>query len=96
MKTVLNLKVENYNVVVTKETRTITNSNQVGNETGFTWSVSLNGVVKSFCTIVYNEQIYTPLQVASNAINWIANQEKTSKQRFAKADELKEKYLLIN
>lgn len=93
MKIVLDLKVENFNVIVREETRLTTINNQTFEEKGLTWSVYCDWNVLVFCTIVYNSNKYTAKHVASNGINWIANQEKTSKQRILKARELKDKYL---
>jgi hypothetical protein len=93
MKTVLDLKVENFNVIVREETSYSIINNQTYEEKGLTWAVYCDGNVLVFCTIVYNSNKYTAKYVASNGINWIANQEKTSKERFLKARELKDKYL---
>lgn len=93
MKRVLELSIEDYIVIVNEESRIATYSNQTIEENGLTWSVWLNGVVVVFSTIVYNSNVYNEKHVAKNGICWIANKEKTPKQRFAKYDELIQKYL---
>jgi len=93
MKTVLDLRVDNYNIIVTEQIGNLTCQNQTFEEIGYSWSVTLNGIVQVFCTIVYNPNVYNAMDVASNAINWIANQEQTSKQRFEKACQLRAKLM---
>jgi hypothetical protein len=93
MKTVLNLKVENYNIVISEKEQVVTSFNQTSIKIGYNWAVYLNDKLEVFCTIIYDKNIYSPENVARNGIFFIANKEKTSKLRFSKSDELLAKYL---
>lgn len=93
METVLKLKVENYEVIVDRTKQKSVIGLQTIEETGLTWSVWENGVVKVFDTFAYSENVFSVKEVAKRGIYWIANLEKTAKLRFAKSDELVSKYL---
>ena len=93
MKTVLKISVENFEIIVSEQQKSSVMGLQTIQETGLTWSVLENGAVRVFDTFVYSKSVYSPKEVARKGIHWIANLEKTSKLRFAKADELESKYL---
>ena len=76
VETLLKLKVENYEVIVDRTKQITTIGLQTREETGLTWSVWENGVVKVCSSFPYNEKVYSVKEVAENGLCWIASLEK--------------------